>query len=178
MNNEKPNGKKAALDSQLIDSTLRHASKTQFGVLDTGFLNQNISILANENPICVSEDESLAETMNFLKTNKIGCVLIVNQDDRLSGIFTERDYMLKIFGNKIDLSKTRVSEYMTNAPVSLSPDSHIAYALNLMSQLGFRHLPVIDNDNIPISVISVRDIMDYIVQSFVDDLLGIKLPKL
>ena len=60
---------------------------------------------------------------------------------------------------------------MTRNPVTLPPDGSIAFALNLMSQGGFRHLPIVDQDRIPLGVISVKDVIDYLVEAYTTALL-------
>lgn len=57
-------------------------------------------------------------------------------------------------------------------PVTISPETTIAYALNLMSHGGFRHLPVVDEQGLAIGVISVRDILDRISELLVQDLMS------
>lgn len=157
---------------QKINAAIKYACQNKFGVLDSAFLCQSVGILNLKPPVCVPEDSSLESVIKKLADNKIGSVIVTEKSGRLKGIFTERDCVLKILGKNIDLSKELVTKYMTADPVSEPPDCTIAYALNLMSNGGFRHLPILDADNIPIGVLSVKDVIDYIVSSFVDDLLN------
>jgi CBS domain-containing protein len=68
---------------------------------------------------------------------------------------------------------------MTKDPIAQTPDITVAFALNLMSQGGFRHLPLVDERNIPVGILSVKDMMDFIVGSFVEGLLNfdIEVPE-
>jgi CBS domain-containing protein len=154
-----------------IRSAIKNYCKTQFGVLDSNFLCQSISALNPKTPITVTPETSLADVISKLQNCKIGGVLVVDNHGKLLGIFTERDCVQKVLGRSIDLSSTKVSEFMTKEPVSQPPDITTAYALNLMSHGGFRHLPIVDQDNVPIGVISVKDVLDYIVDRLFDDLL-------
>jgi CBS domain-containing protein len=56
---------------------------------------------------------------------------------------------------------------MTAKPVTERPDVSLAFALNLMSNGGFRHVPIVDQDNMPIGILSVKDVIDHIVQKMV-----------
>ena len=57
-----------------------------------------------------------------------------------------------------------VSDYMTPHPVCERPDASLAFALNLMSNGGFRHIPIVDQDNMPIGIVSIKDMVDHIVK--------------
>ncbi len=143
------------------------------GVLDAKFLLECVSILDPQHPKCVSPDTNLSEVVEILKQNRIGCVLITGSDDKLEGIFSERDCIRKVFNADIDLKVAKISEFMTKAPVCELPTISIGYALNLMSIGGFRHIPLVDEDKVPMGIISVKDIVDYIVSSFFNDIMTV-----
>ncbi len=56
---------------------------------------------------------------------------------------------------------------MTPQPVAQPPDVTIAHVLNLMSVRGFRHIPLVDEQHVPVGIISVKDIVDYITGEFI-----------
>lgn len=157
---------------EALNAAIRYACQVKFGVLDSGFLCESVSILAPAVPRCVNDKDSVAKVMRHLKSNRIGCVLVTDAQGLLKGIFSERDCILKAFDSGLDLETTPVSQLMTADPVTQPPDATLAYALNLMSQGGFRHLPIVDEDGMPVGIVSVKDVMDYIVKSFTDDLLA------
>lgn len=155
-----------------MSEAIRIACETNFGVLDSGFLCRSVSTLNPRAPLSISTDTPVASVLRALKDNKIGCVVIVDSRGAISGIFSERDCILKVIGSDKNLETTPISEFMTKDPVTESPDATLAFALNLMSHGGFRHLPLVDGDNHPIGIISVKDVVDYIVESYVSDLLN------
>ncbi len=157
-----------------VRNAIKNFCKTQFGVLDSNFLCQSISSLNPKTPITVSPETTLDKVIEKLQSCKIGGVLVVDQSKKLIGVFTERDCVQKVLGRGIDMSVTPVSAYMTKDPVAQTPDTTTAYALNLMSHGGFRHLPIVDQDNVPIGIISVKDVLDHIVESFFNDLIDFK----
>lgn len=174
----KQNGKKALkLDPTQVNAAIRNACARSFGVLDTGFLCQPVGILNPHQPFCVAQDASVDSVMVQLKSQRIGCVIVVDAQGKISGIFSERDYTLKVYGSEIDCKKTPVEKVMTKEPVTEKLDSTIAFALNLMSQGGFRHLPIVDDAKMPVGIISVKDVVDHIVESFVADLLAMPLAE-
>ena len=95
----------------------------------------------------------------------MGCVLVVDSEDNLTGIITERD-VLNRFSDDISRMTQPVADFMTGSPVTVSQDDSIGYALHAMDLGGYRHLPVVDDDDCPIGVISVRDILRFLCVRF------------
>ncbi len=164
------------LEQDQIGQALRYSCDRKFGVLEGNFLCQSISILNPKTPLCVSENESIEEVVKKLQEHKIGCVLVTDSKGKLIGIFSERDCLLKVLGKGIDMKTTKVSTMMTPDPISQPPDGGIGYVLNLMCQGGFRHIPIVDREYLPVGIISVKDVIDYIVKTMVEDLLNFELP--
>ena len=135
-----------------------------FGIIDHRFLSRSIGILNPRPPLCLSENASLEEVLRLLKSNKIGAVILTDQLGKVSGVFTERDVVLKFSLEDIPLN-TPVSTLMTKAPKTLEMTSAVAYALQMMSEQGYRHLPIVDEENYPVGMISVKDLVDFIVRS-------------
>jgi len=63
-----------------------------------------------------------------------------------------------------------IESVMTKDPVCERPETTVAYALNLMSHGGFRHLPIVDQDMMPIGILSVKDVVDYLVGKMMEGL--------
>lgn len=162
----------AESNKDLVADAIQMACSREFGIVDQGFLCQSIGALTLKKPITVSGDASVLEVIQLLQANKIGSVLVVAEDGKLSGIFTERDCLLKVMLKECDLAKTSISHVMTKDPVAQPPQCTVAYALNLMSVEGFRHLPIVDDAGAPIAVLSVKDVVDLIVEKLHADLLG------
>jgi len=155
-----------------ISAAIRNACKDNFGVLDSSFLCQSLSIINMHEPVAVYETDPLSKAIELLKRKNFGCVIVQDKNDNICGIFTERDCFLKLLGKEINFDETPVSGYMTKNPETGKPDDTIAYALNLMSQGGFRHLPITDGSGMAVGIISIRDVIDYIVESYTNDLLA------
>ena len=91
----------------------------------------------------LDEQTPLADALREMREHRQGCIL-VTRDGKLSGIFTERDVLMKVVGTNIDLERTPIRPYMTRDPVRLPEDAIVAYALNKMCVEGFRHVPLTD----------------------------------
>lgn len=87
-----------------------------------------------------------------------GAILVVD-DDRLTGIVTERDVLFRVVARGLDAQATRLVDVMTGSPQTVGPDKPFGYALLVMQETGFRHLPVVENGKL-IGIVSSRSAMD------------------
>jgi len=158
------------MEKSKVEELLRRACTDTIGLLPTGFLCQSIGVLDPREPYIIDHETSLEDSVDIMKTKRIGCLVIKDSSKKMVGIFTERDLLLKAFGNDI----TRpVSDYMTKNPTSAHLMDPMAYALNLMSHGGFRHLPLIDDDGDVVGIISIKDIVDFIAHKMTESLLSV-----
>lgn len=130
-----------------------------------------ISDLPLRDPIVVETTATVTEAIQAMNDHHTGCVL-VQRAGKLVGIFTERDVLTKVF-YRDDCRTAPVGEVMTSTPESLQLDDGIAFALNKMSVGGYRHIPVVENDGKPVGVLSVRDIVDFLVDLFPQEVLNL-----
>jgi len=123
-------------------------------------------------PITLSPAATVHDAVRRMNESSVGCVLIV-QAKRLVGVFTERDLLTRVATQGLDLDRTLVEQVMTRDPECLTLDDGIAYALNKMSLGGFRHIPLVDDDGSPTGVVAMRNIVDYIVDLFPNEILNL-----
>ncbi|MDX1944031.1 MAG: CBS domain-containing protein [Pirellulaceae bacterium] len=114
-------------------------------------------------PPCASPDDTIRTVMRQLQAQKTGAAMIC-QDDRLIGIFTERD-VLRCLANGGDLSAP-VSSVMVRNPVTLRPTDTIAHAIGLMSAGGFRRLPIVNAAGKVQGVLKVSGILRHLTEHF------------
>ena len=120
---------------------------------------------AKNNRICTMLPiNTIAQCIEKMNQENIGAVLIVDQNEKIVGMFTERDILRKIFTKQIDIHKTQVSEVMTTQLVFAKPESTIEEAMATFTQKRFRHLPIIENNKL-VGVISIGDITKWIISS-------------
>lgn len=108
-----------------------------------------------------------------MQEHRIGALLIV-EGGKLAGIVTERDLMMKVLGSGTDPSKLAVSAIMTPNPTSLRREDQIAFLLNAMHVGGFRHVPIVDDEGRPTNVISIRDVLAFIVADFPAEVINLR----
>ncbi|MGD1877171.1 MAG: cyclic nucleotide-binding/CBS domain-containing protein [Kiloniellaceae bacterium] len=86
----------------------------------------------------------------------IGAVL-VGQNGRLQGIFTERDLLMRVVARELDPDSTPLSGVMTPNPDTVGPNDLAALALDRMRASGYRHVPVVENGTV-VGIVSLRDL--------------------
>jgi len=152
--------------TEFIEAAERTLSeKDTPAAFDETMLRQPLSTLEPHPPIVVDADASVLEAVTVMREARVGCVLVV-KTGKLAGIFTERDVLTRIAGRELDARGTPLRDVMTPDPEYLRPSDSIAYALNAMSLGGYRHVPLVDDARIPVGVVSVRDVIQYLVRRF------------
>ena len=134
-----------------------------------------ISSLGLEPPLVVELGTNMKNALNSLQQEKQNCLLITD-NNKLKGILTERDILLKVTGKGFDLDLVTVDEFMTEDPEYLSPEDPLAYALNKMHIGGFRHVPIVNDLMKPVGLISINNIISTIADYFSMEI--INLPPL
>lgn len=134
-------------------------------------LETPVSELMAENPLVVDADATVVAAVNAMNERRTGCVL-AQQGGKLAGIFTERDVLRKVIFRDGDRSM-KVEAVMTKNPETLPPGASVAYALNKMSVDGYRHIPIVDKAGKAIGVLSVKDIVNFVVEFFPDGVLNL-----
>lgn len=127
------------------------------------WLSLPISTLTPREPLLIDAAATVADAVMTMNVNHTGCVLVL-ENGRLVGIFTERDVITKVFALE-DCHSVSVSTVMTRDPESLESKDELAFALNRMSVGGYRHIPVVDQGR-PIGVLSVKDIVNYLADLY------------
>jgi len=106
--------------------------------------------------VTVDATATVHDAVKTMAGKGIGAVLIV-ANEKVAGIFTERDLMTKVIGRDLDTRTTKISEVMTRDLKLAKADDEAIDCLEMMAQGGFRHLPVVDGDARPIGMVSQRD---------------------
>ena len=107
----------------------------------------------------VSRTTTVMEAVEHMASAKVGSVVVVD-DNRLAGIFSERDVMLRVVLEGRDPKRTKVEEVMTSRVHSISMHTTGDEALRIMVQEHIRHLPVVDEQGRVQAVVSMRSLLD------------------
>jgi CBS domain-containing protein len=124
-------------------------------------LGEHLDALGIVPPEVVGPATDVDEAIRRMHDKGIDCVLVVD-DGRLVGIFTDRDAVLKVAGTR--LPDRTIGALMTHDPVVLRHDETIAVAINKMAVGGFRHIPIVE-DGRPAGVVTARDVFRHLAQS-------------
>lgn len=124
-------------------------------------LRDRVILLDPQPPITVPPSMPVGSVLRLMVEHKIGCV-VVAELGKLLGIFSERDALLKINADAAALADRPVSQFMTPNPQTVTADAKIAFAVQRMDLGGFRHLPIVDDRDRLVGVISARDILRYL----------------
>jgi CBS domain-containing protein len=106
----------------------------------------------------------VAEAVALMRREQVGCILVC-EDERLVGLFTERDLMRRVLAAGKPLTMP-VAACMTPHPVAVHPKDSVGAAVRCMEEGGYRHLPVVDEEGRPVGVLSVKRIVHYLVEHF------------
>ena len=112
--------------------------------------------------------DSVMDAVNLMTERKIGAVIIVDNQAKLAGIFTERDLVNRVVGKGLDAANVSLSKVMTADPDTLGPNDTAMNALDLMSARRYRHLPVVDGDKV-IGMVSIRDLFNVVKAQLEED---------
>jgi CBS domain-containing protein len=125
---------------------------------------ESVSRLHPTPPLQVGPSQTVAQAVALMRKEEVGCVLVC-EEERVVGIFTERDLMRRVLAAGKPLSLP-ISDCMTAKPVVVHPKEPIGAAVRRMEEGGYRHLPVVDEAGRPVGVLSVKRIVHYLVEHF------------
>jgi CBS domain-containing protein len=119
-------------------------------------IRQVAEMVRDCNPVTVRAQAPVREACQRMCDRRVGAVLVVDEGDRLVGIFTGRDAVARVIAAGLDPAKTILKSVMTDEPVTMGPGKNAVEALRLMQDGGFRHLPIVEKGRI-VGVISRGD---------------------
>ena len=118
------------------------------------------SQVMTENPVCCLTDDSVERIVQWMQTEDIGAVPVVDdyQSRRLIGIITDRDIALRVVGGKMDAHTATVGEVMTANPVHCEPDDNLEVVMDMMARYRVRRVPVADDAGRLVGIVAQADL--------------------
>jgi diguanylate cyclase (GGDEF)-like protein len=110
--------------------------------------------------LTINENETAKEAAKKMTDNGVGCLLVLNPQNKFAGILSERDVLAKVTTNSLSPDSVLVRNIMTTNVISCSKDTDVNETQKLMSKHKIRHIPIIEDD-VPVGMISNRDIINY-----------------
>jgi CBS domain-containing protein len=134
---------------------------------------REVEVLALElqPPLVVEAATSVADVIRKMQQERHGCALVTS-NNRLAGIFTERDVFLSVIGNDAVLAQP-VSGYMTPDPVCVGTQDPVRQVVLLMHQGGYRQIPIVDDIGQITGCVRHKDIAEYLVNHFAAHVLNL-----
>jgi CBS domain-containing protein len=122
-----------------------------------------IRVLQPVKPVAVRPADSLRHALSAMVLHKVGAVVVLDEQDKLVGILSERDLTHKAVGGREPLERLKVADFMTPRPMTVTLDEPLVYAFHKMDVGEYRHLPVVDGET-PIGMISVKGLLTYVAR--------------
>jgi len=113
----------------------------------------------------VAPTDPVSKAVSMMKNRSSDCALVI-KDDKLVGVFTERDFLFRVLAEKRVPDSVLIEDVMTPEPETLRDSDSIAYAINRMVVRGFRNIPIVSDRDRPISVLSIRHVMEHMNELF------------
>jgi CBS domain-containing protein len=126
----------------------------------------SILTLCDEVPAKVNPETTVADAINLMISSRVGAVAVVDKENKIAGIFTERDVLKKFALSGKNPAKTEVREMMNTPVMMATVHTTPGEALEVMVEKHIRHLPVADDQARLLGILSIRNLL----QSQVDEL--------
>jgi len=127
------------------------------------------SVIEGQEFVAAPKKMAVCEAARLMKSHNAGAILVV-EDDKLVGVFTERDALFRVVAEGRDASTTELGAVMTQNPKTVEADSPFSMALQMMYEGGFRNVPVVENGR-PVGLVSARDALGPELKEFVYEML-------
>jgi CBS domain-containing protein len=167
----------------MISNRTLNSTPTEEKPVEDLFRKERVVLLCELRPATVLARATLGEALERLQGDSSGCVVVVGEARTPEeagmpvGILTERDYLDKIASlHRAALEKAKcapVAEYMTPRPRTIPQDESLDTAIRLMTEGGYRHLPLVDRAGRLAGVLSARDIIGYLARFFPADVMNL-----
>jgi CBS domain-containing protein len=126
-------------------------------------------IIEHQELVAAPGSTTVIAAARLMRESHVGAVIVV-EDGKLAGVFTERDALFRVIAEGRDVQTTQLAEVMTRDPRTIHPDKPFPDALHVMYEGGFRHVPVVE-DGRPVGMISARDALGPELEDFIYELL-------
>jgi len=121
--------------------------------------------------LAVDVGSSLLETLQAMRSSGSGAALVV-ENERLAGIFTERDLISRVAAASVDDTRP-IRDFMTPNPAVLSPEDSVFDAIHLMDEQGYRNIPLVEGDGRLAGSLPVAKVVEFLAESLPQEVLAL-----
>lgn len=107
----------------------------------------------------IDQNKTVLEGMSLIVPNKIGSLIVLDEDGKISGIFSERDALKQCYHNPSSFQNIPIKEVMTKTIIVAEPDDEVDYVLGIMTQNKFRHTPIVNKEGNLVGIVSIGDLV-------------------
>jgi len=125
--------------------------------------SEGIRAIMSDQALCVVSGTAISDVLARMRDDRASCALVC-AEEKLVGIFTERDHLDRTAGDPASLGRP-VDDFMSVEPFALGPEATLAELLSVVVARGYRHVPVIERGK-PIGIVAAQDIVKYIADLF------------
>jgi CBS domain-containing protein len=115
-------------------------------------------------PVIADANTSLREVIREMRDRRASCALLT-REDRLAGVFTERDVVTRVIGTP-GLLDGPVAEVMTSDPEHVRRGDRLSTTVRLMRRRGYRHVPVVDEVGRVLGCVQHENVVDYLAEVY------------
>ncbi len=123
------------------------------------------TVMERKKLLSAPPETTVSKAARLMARRKVGAVMVV-EHQHLIGIFTERDALYSVIARDLDTKATTLADVMTPDPVTIGPEKSFGYALLVIYENGFRHLPVVKDGQV-VGIVSARNALDPDLEEFV-----------
>ena len=164
-------------DSDVVDETyFESRDRVTGGGFDASLLSEPVSVLRVRKAIVMGMESTVTDAVRAMQRGHTGCIVVTDDgtdQGHVAGIFTERDVLYRVVDRGRNPADLPLGEVMTEDPEAVPEGAGIAWVLNKMAVGGFRHVPVVDDMGRLVFVVSVRDVVEFLVDFFPSDVLNL-----
>ena len=134
-----------------------------------------IGEICNRNVIIATRNTSVTELAQLMREHHVGSIVIVEQQNECNipvGIITDRDLVIELVSKDVDIQSITAGDIMSSELVTVRESNHVYDTLKLMRGKGIRRIPVINDENVLIGILTVDDLLDVVI-SELDDIVNI-----
>jgi len=116
----------------------------------------------------IAPDEPVLEAIKHMAEHRVGALLVMRGEE-LIGVVSERDYARKVILQGRSSSQTAVADIMSDAPLTVAPDTDVFDCMRLCTDSRVRHLPVMDGQRV-VGVISIGDLVKAVIDAQAEEI--------